>query len=140
MRVSQAQRTRAGGTSRAARGTGSSSGQFSLPSGGSPVQRAETAAPAAVSSIDVIVALQGVSEPGGERRKAVKNGVKILDLLDEIKVGLLSGGVRSGDLNTLKRIIEQQHELTNEPELADVLKQIDLRARVEIAKLKGNAA
>lgn len=140
MRVSQAQRARAGAASRPARGTGASGGQFTLPANGSPAHRTEAAAPASVSSIDVIVALQGVTEPGSERREAVNTGVKILDLLDEIKVGLLSGGVRSGDLNTLKRIIEQQHDLANEPELADVLKQIDLRARVEIAKLKGDAA
>ena len=140
MRVSQAQRARTGAASRPARGAGASGGQFTLPTGGSPVHRPETAAPASVSGIDVIVALQSVTEPGSERREAVKTGVKILDLLDEIKVGLLSGGVRSGDLNTLKRIIEQQHDLANEPELADVLKQIDLRARVEIAKLKGDAA
>jgi len=88
----------------------------------------------------VIVALQSVPGPDDERRQAVQSGVQILDLLDQLKVGLLSGGVSSGDLKTLKRVIEQQQKLENDPELADVLKQIDLRARVELAKLKGNAA
>lgn len=140
MRVSQAQRARSGSGSRSTRGTGQGGKEFRLPSSRGPVQRAEVAAPSGVGNIDVIVALQSVPGPDDERRQAVESGVQILDLLDQLKVGLLSGGVSSGDLKTLKRVIEQQQKLENDPELADVLKQIDLRARVELAKLKGNAA
>ena len=140
MRVSQTQRARSGSGSRSTRGAGQAGREFKLPTSGPAKQRTEIAAPASVSSIDVIVALQSVTGPDDERRRAVESGVQILDLLDQLKVGLLSGGVRSGDLQTLKRVIEQQQKLDNHPELSDVLTQIDLRARVELAKLKGNAA
>lgn len=140
MRVSQAQRAGSGAGARSKRGSGAEGRDFKLPSAGGVVHRPEVSAPAALGTIDVIVALQGVEEPGDERRQAVETGVQILDLLDQLKVGLLSGGIRSGDLNTLKRVIERQKTLENEPELTEILKQIDLRARVELAKLKGNAA
>lgn len=140
MRVSQAQRARSGSGSRSTRGAGKTGREFKLPAADTAKQRAEIAAPASVSSMDVIVALQSVAGPDEERRRAVESGVQILDLLDQLKVGLLSGEVRSGDLQTLKRVVEQQQKIDNHPELSDVLTQIDLRARVELAKLKGNAA
>lgn len=140
MRVSQAQRARSGSSSRSARGAGQGGREFTLPTSRAPVQRAEVAAPSGVGNIDVIVALQSVTGPDDERRRAVESGVQILDLLDQLKVGLLSGGISSGDLRTLKRVIEQQQTIDNDPELSDVLKQIDLRARVELAKLNDDAA
>jgi len=90
--------------------------------------------------VDTIVALQAVEESSDRRRKAVKTGDRILDLLDKLKLGLLSGQVSVGDLDALKTNIERQQNLESDPELNDVLKQIDLRARVELAKLKAARA
>lgn len=94
----------------------------------------------AVGSVDAIVALQAVEEPSDQRRQAVETGDRILDLLDQLKIGVLSGQVRTADLNKLKKTIQRQLSVEDDPGLNDVLKQIDLRARVELAKLKGAAA
>ena len=97
-------------------------------------------APATVGGVDTIVALQAVEESSDRRRKAVKTGDRILDLLDKLKLGLLSGQVSVGDLDALKTNIERQQNLESDPELNDVLKQIDLRACIELAKLKAARA
>lgn len=96
--------------------------------------------PAAAAGVGTIVALQAVEEPSERRRRAVETGDRILDLLDKLKIGLLSGEVSVSDLDTLKRTIGRQLDLESDPELNDILKQIDLRARVELAKIKGKAA
>jgi hypothetical protein len=92
-----------------------------------------------VTGVDVIVALQAIEQPDDRRRRAVATGDRILDLLDQLKLGMLSGRVSISDLEKLKRTIERQQLQDNDPELNDILKQINLRAHVELAKLKGSA-
>ncbi|GBE44685.1 flagellar assembly protein FliX [bacterium BMS3Bbin10] len=140
MRVTQARRSNASQETRRARGAGASAGRFQLPDSRPVRSRAEAAMPAAVAGLGSIVALQAVEEPSERRRRAVETGDKILDLLEKLKIGLLSGGVSASDLDTLKRTIGRQLDLESDPELNDVLKQIDLRARVELAKVRGNTA
>ena len=140
MRITQARRSNATQATRSARSAGARDGQFQLPERMATARRAEISGPATVSSVDTIVALQAVEEPSDRRRKAVKTGDRILDMLDKLKIGVLSGQVSVTDLDALKTTIERQQSLESDPELNDVLKQIDLRARVELAKLKGAKA
>jgi len=140
MRVTQTRRSNATQATRSARSAGARDGQFQLPQGRATAPRAEISGPATVGSVDTIVALQAVEEPSDRRRKAVKTGDRILDLLDKVKIGVLSGQVSVTDLDALKTTIERQQSLESDPELNDILKQIDLRARVELAKLKGAKA
>ena len=135
MRVAQTRRTTAAGTGKSAR-AGSRGGQFQIPNASPAQPRAEVAAPAMVTGVDVIVALQTIEEPDERRRRAVATGDRILDLLEQLKLGMLSGQVSISDLEKLKRTIERQQMQDNDPALNDILKQIDLRARVELAKLK----
>jgi hypothetical protein len=139
MRVSQTRRSNAGQKTRSARGVGAGGGQFQLPKGRAAPHRPEISGPVAIGSVDALVALQAVEEPSDQRRQAVETGDRILDLLDQLKIGVLSGQVRAADLKTLKKTVERQLSVEDDPGLNDVLKQIDLRARVELAKLKGTA-
>ncbi len=140
MRVTQARRSNAGKEARRARGPGASNRPFQLPDARPVQSRAEPAIPAAVAGVGTIIALQAVEEPSERRRRAVETGDRILDLLDKMKIALLSGEVSVSDLDTLKRTIGRQLDLESDPELNEILKQIDLRARVELAKIRGRAA
>jgi len=140
MRVTQTRRSTAAQSARGARRAGAGTGQFQLPQGQATAPRAEVSGPAAVSGVDTIIALQAIEDPSERRRKAFATGGRILDLLDKLKIGLLSGQVSARDLDALKTTVAHQQSLDSDPELNDILKQIDLRARVELAKLKGNAA
>ena len=57
----------------------------------------------------------------------------LLDTLETIKADLLLGQVSEGRLNQLMVLVTQARE-RNLPELDDVLDDIELRARVELAK------
>ncbi len=140
MRVSQTRRSNSTKPSRSGRGGASRGGEFQLPNLQKSKQRREIAGPAQISSIDTIVALQAVDDATDRRRQAVETGDQILELLDQLKIGVLSGRVKVSDLNLLKKTIEKQQTVDGDPGLNDVLKQIDLRARVELAKLQRNAA
>ena len=70
----------------------------------------------------------------------MSQGRKVLDLLDELKVGVLSGGVSEAKIVKLERVVETLESVESDSGLQDVLLEIDLRARVELAKLKRSAA
>ncbi len=140
MRVNQAQRLSPGRSDQARRARGSAGGGFEV-TGGEAARRAATPlGAAAVGSVQAIVALQGVDDAGGRRRRAVKQGGRILDTLEELKIALLSGRVSAGQLTMLRTLVEQLDSGDADPGLSDTLRQIDLRARVELAKLSKPAA
>ena len=96
--------------------------------------RVASAQPAAAAAgIDALLALQAVDDPLLGRKKAIRRGTALLDTLDQIKADLLIGQVSEGRLNQLMVLIGQARE-RNLPGLDGVLDDIELRARVELAK------
>jgi hypothetical protein len=95
-----------------------------------------------VMGVDALLALQDVGTPLERKRRAVRRAGRILDVLDDIKVGLLEGELSAGELDRLRRAIRDERETTEDPALEAVLDEIELRAAVEAAKLEqaGHAA
>lgn len=107
------------------------------------LQTTEDAAPAhqggeirAIGSVDALLALQGEGQPSGRRAKAIRRGRQMLDILDDVRVGLLTGQVREDRLRELSQLTGEETGTFEDPGLRDVLDSIDLRAQVELAKLK----
>jgi hypothetical protein len=88
---------------------------------------------AAASGLDALLALQAVDDPVLGRKKAIRRGTALLDTLEQIKADLLIGRVSEGRLNPLMVLIGQARD-RNLPGLDGVLDDIELRARVELAK------
>jgi Class II flagellar assembly regulator len=87
-----------------------------------------------VSSVDALIALQGVEDPTERKKRAVKKGRHALDLLDVLKLGVLEGNVEPATLARLKVAADGLNESTGDPALDTVLGEIDLRVAVELAK------
>jgi len=117
-----------------ARGASPSGFALAVPEETKPL--AQVASTASLSGVDALLALQGVASPAGERQKAVRRGRDMLDMLDEIRRGLLEGVVSESTLNRLAALANTQREDFVDPGLSQVLDDIDLRARVELAKLQ----
>ena len=96
---------------------------------------ATAAPPGAAGSIDGILALQEVDEDGRGSRQERERGEDILDRLDEIRHGLLTGQVNPQTLETLLTQVRQQRQSFTDPRLTEILEEIELRAAVELAKL-----
>ena len=58
----------------------------------------------------------------------------MLDLLDELRIDLLSGDISSHKLGRLMRLVDEKLPNIEPGPVRDVLEEIELRARVEIAK------
>jgi uncharacterized protein YbjT (DUF2867 family) len=88
-----------------------------------------------VGGIDALIALQGFDDPAERRRRAVGKGKAALDVLDQIKLGLLAGTLDPSNLNRLRVAADQLKDRTGEPGLDEVLSEIELRVEVELAKM-----
>lgn len=90
------------------------------------------AAPAAILAIQEV---DGVEDATARRTRAIRRGERLLDLLDGLRHGLLDGRIPAATLRMLRSTLLERVEV-EEPELAAVLAEIDLRAAVELAKLE----
>ena len=111
--------------------------------GGFVVSGSNQAAPAAlargvsgVGSVDALLALQEVDEPLGRRRRAVKRAGKLLDILDQLKLTLLTSDPGVADVQRLAAAVREERAVTGDPGLESVLDQIETRAAVELAKIE----
>src|SRR5258708_28328288 len=64
---------------------------FSLPDTSTAAETRPSSAPKSVANIDALLALQGVEDPTGRRKRAVRRGRTALHVLDDLKLGLLVG-------------------------------------------------
>lgn len=119
--------------SQTAKRTGS--GSFQLDAAGTAKPQSAVPTLRMVGGIDALVALQGVDDPAERRRRAVGKGKSALDVLDQIKLGLLAGTLDPGNLNRLRAAAEQLKDRSGDPGLDEVLSEIELRVEVELAKL-----
>ncbi len=89
-----------------------------------------------IASLDAILALQEEGQGGEKRRRAAKRGHELLDALDRLKAALLNGRVPVADLKAIAARLSQRFEATGDPGLDEVIAHIELRAKVELAKLQ----
>jgi Class II flagellar assembly regulator len=87
-----------------------------------------------ISTMDALLALQEIEDPTERKKRAVAKGRKALDLLDKLKVSLLDGSVDQSTLARLKVAAEGLTDQSGDPGLDEVLREIDLRVAVELAK------
>ena len=113
-----------------------STGGFVLPEEAATTQ--ETRAPLAprtTAGIDVLLALQGIEEDPVERRKrSVQRGKGALEVLDDLKLKLLSGNLDPSMVGRLRDVATSLKSSSGDPGLDAVLSEIELRVEVEIAK------
>lgn len=113
------------------------SGGFSVSQGTATSPTASNQAVSSTSSlsdVSALMALQGVETATERRRRAIKRGAGLLDRLDELKLALLSGEAGEGALERMARGLREERPDDADETLSGVLKQIDLRAAVELAK------
>lgn len=91
-----------------------------------------------VASLDAVLALQGIDLSGGRRSRQLRRGREALDALERLEIGLITGRA-PGDLRGKLAALRNGSEITGEPELDAVLREIDTRVAVELAKLEKHA-
>jgi hypothetical protein len=108
--------------------------QFAPDLGGEVVHSSQTAGGAAIQGMDALLALQEVDERAERRSRAAKHGHSLLDTLESVRADLLAGLVSEDRLELLERQISKRPQ-SGDPKIDSVLEEIELRVKVELAKL-----
>ena len=110
------------------------SGSFTVSEEEAPRQSGAAGSLRAISTVDALIALQGIEDSTERKKRAVAKGRNALDLLDKLKLGFLDGSVDQPMLARLKVAADGLTESSGDPGLDAVLGEIDLRVAVELAK------
>lgn len=111
-----------------------SSGGFALPDTTSTPEARAAVAPKAAASIDALLAMQGIEDPVERRKRSVQRGKRALDVLDDLKIGFLSGNFDASTVSRLRDAAANLKSSSGDPGLDAVLSEIELRVEVELAK------
>jgi hypothetical protein len=127
-------------TVRRSRAGEGASGKFSDALGGASSESAATGqahVSAPISSLDALLALQAVptTDEAERRQEGLRRGEDILDRLEDLKARLLLEEIPASALRELVDSVSTGRQTLSDPKLMSVLDEIDLRARVELAKL-----
>lgn len=106
---------------------------FHVNEGSNPVRSQAMAPMSAMQDIGSLLALQSVEDPLARRKRQVKRGTDMLDLLERMKADLVVGLVSPGRLDQMARLLSEARE-RGEPGLDGLLDDIELRVAVELAK------
>lgn len=119
-------------------GAGSVAGDFAAHMNGpAKAHTPAVSAPTQISSVGALVALQASADFGNDAAE-IDRAEDLLDQLDRIRVGILTGSMSGATLQNIVQRLSQRRTEGVEPRLAALIDEIELRARVELAKLSVN--
>jgi hypothetical protein len=115
-----------------------SAGGFSELISDTQIEESGAANTPAVSSTSSLFFLQEVGDEAKQKKEAVAQGFDAIKYLDDIRAGLLMGTLSKDTIAGLETILERFRKNFSDPKLSEIIDEIELRAKVEIAKLGGN--
>lgn len=117
--------------------SGSAGGSFAaLINDGADTTVSQANALMPLGSLDGLLAMQEVDNKEllfGKRRQ---HGESLLEHLEMLRLDFLSGKVPVHRVQQLISEVRKEHEKTDDPVLEDAIKDIEIRAEVELAKLE----
>lgn len=96
----------------------------------------QVSATAPVAPVNALIGLQEVPDATDGRSKGLKRANEMLDMLEEVRKGLLLGAIPVSRLRLLADMARgKKNQPQFDPRLKEILEDIELRAEVELAKL-----
>jgi hypothetical protein len=91
-----------------------------------------------LSKVDALLLAQATDDPAERAAKGrmTLRADRLLDELDNVRLSMLTGSMTIGGMIDLADIVASHKEGIDDPELSAILAEIDLRAQVEIAKMR----
>ena len=105
---------------------------------GGAKESASTSAPKSVAQVSALLAAQAVEDPterAAKKRMALRAD-DVLKGLDDLQSSMMHGSVTAGNMIDLADKVSAQKEKVSDPKLSALLDEIDLRAQVELAKMR----
>jgi hypothetical protein len=91
-----------------------------------------------IAMVDTLLAVQAAEDPTARaaRKRARERSVSVLEELEKIRLGMLSGTLTVGHMIDIADVVASHRERISDPRLTAVMDEIDLRAQVELAKMR----
>jgi hypothetical protein len=89
-----------------------------------------------VETLEALLAVQEVPDATQSGGGAQRHAEDLLDRLEEVRNALLVGALPRQKLDELARLVRLRRERVLDARLASILEEIELRCRVELAKLE----
>lgn len=98
----------------------------------------ETSSSRSIAQVDALLTVQQTDDPA---QRAAKGRMKIradklLEGLERIRTRLLTGQMTVGDVIDIADVVASHRERITDPALSAILDEIDLRAQIELAKMR----
>ena len=103
-----------------------------------PSETAPTKQTQSIAKVDALLAVQAAEDPtAGATRKRMKTRAKnVLDELDKLRMAMLNGNMTVGHMIDIADVVAAHRENVSDPALTAIMDEIDLRAQVELAKMR----
>ena len=101
-------------------------------------ETSQNVATQSIAKVDALLTVQGVenaTERGARRRMHVRAD-KILRQMDHLRLALLTGNLTLGQVVDIADVVAAHREDITDANMTAVLDEIDLRAQIEIAKMR----
>ena len=97
-----------------------------------------TSAPQSIAKVEALLAVQASEDPTerASRGRMHRRSMTILDELEKLRMGMLKGDLTVGDMIDIADVVASHREKVADPTLTSVMDEIDLRAQVELAKMR----
>ncbi|HYD31006.1 MAG TPA: flagellar assembly protein FliX [Azospirillaceae bacterium] len=135
MKIEGPGQIRSNSVRRTGKSDSTTSGAFAKALGGETSQTGNVNSAGPLTGVDALLALQEVDDATARASKGKMRAEEMLDRLDEIRHSLLFGNLSRGKIIDLARVVKTNRVNVDDPRLAEILDEIDLRAQVELAKL-----
>jgi Class II flagellar assembly regulator len=90
-------------------------------------------------TVQALLSIQEVPDSTEPGKRAARRGEDLLDQLQDLQQSLLAGALPQGRIVQLAEAVRARRENVADPRLAAILDEIELRCRVELAKLAAAA-
>lgn len=91
---------------------------------------------APITSVNSLLSLQEMPTSTEGKSKGVQRAEGLIEHLDAIRHGLLLGSIPKARLSSIVKALAAQREKNMDPALIEIINDIELRAKVELAKLE----
>lgn len=134
MKIERFSGPKSAATRRSDRSAAAGGGGFARALSEGPSQPGAPSGAAPVQSVHALLALQEVDDATEGRKRARRRAEGLLDRLEELRLAIALGEVPVGQLETLAHLLRQRQDTVDDPELSQIINEIEIRAAVELAK------
>lgn len=139
MKIDRSKGTGGVGGAKKSGGSGSSDNvDFSQYIKGGASETASASATHSIASLDALLAAQEVEDPTqrSAKKRARLRADTILDKLETIRIKMLGGDLTVGHMIDIADVVASHRDKIDDPKLTAIMDEIDLRAQVELAKMR----